>query len=442
MKIGLIGSGGREHAIAKALNKFSKRDSLFVYGSHTNPGIEKIAATMQTGNLRDLESIASFFTTNEVELAVVGPEVPLIAGVSDKLRSIGISVVGPTKAQAQLEGSKIFMRDLMQRRVKMGMLRWREVKEITSARDFIYEVGQVAVKPVGLTGGKGVWVMGVHFETMDDTLDKIEHLIQADGVVLLEERLIGEEFSRMAFVSNNTCATMPVAQDFKYAYDGDQGGMTGGMGSYTMADGSMPFLNKEDLEQADAILQETVTAIEEETGEDYRGFLYGQFMATADGVRVIEFNVRLGDPEAINVMALLNMDTANLFKEIAEGILKKEEITFFPQASICKYLVPSAYPASSKEQVVIEMNEKEIEEAGFSIIYASVIQKDQGLETLGSRAIALVGLGKNVFELSGKMEEMLEQIEPPTIRHRKDIGNEKIIDAKIQKMKELRGMSS
>ena len=442
MKIGLIGSGGREHAIAKALNKFSKRDSLFVYGSHTNPGIEKIAATMQTGNLRDLESIASFFTTNEVELAVVGPEVPLIAGVSDKLRSIGISVVGPTKAQAQLEGSKIFMRDLMQRRVKMGMLRWREVKEITSARDFIYEVGQVAVKPVGLTGGKGVWVMGVHFETMDDTLDKIEHLIQADGVVLLEERLIGEEFSRMAFVSNNTCATMPVAQDFKYAYDGDQGGMTGGMGSYTMADGSMPFLNKEDLEQADAILQETVTAIEEENGEDYRGFLYGQFMATADGVRVIEFNVRLGDPEAINVMALLNMDTANLFKEIAEGILKKEEITFFPQASICKYLVPSAYPASSKEQVVIEMNEKEIEEAGFSIIYASVIQKDQGLETLGSRAIALVGLGKNVFELSGKMEEMLEQIEPPTIRHRKDIGNEKIIDAKIQKMKELRGMSS
>ena len=442
MKIGLIGSGGREHAIAKALNKFSKRDSLFVYGSHTNPGIEKIAATMQTGNLRDLESIASFFTTNEVELAVVGPEVPLIAGVSDKLRSIGISVVGPTKAQAQLEGSKIFMRDLMQRRVKMGMLRWREVKEITSARDFIYEVGQVAVKPVGLTGGKGVWVMGVHFETMDDTLDKIEHLIQADGVVLLEERLIGEEFSRMAFVSNNTCATMPVAQDFKYAYDGDQGGMTGGMGSYTMADGSMPFLNKDDLEQADAILQETVTAIEEETGEDYRGFLYGQFMATADGVRVIEFNVRLGDPEAINVMALLNMNTANLFKEIAEGILKKEEITFFPQASICKYLVPSAYPASSKEQVVIEMNEKEIEEAGFSIIYASVIQKDQGLETLGSRAIALVGLGKNVFELSGKMEEMLEQIEPPTIRHRKDIGNEKIIDAKIQKMKELRGMSS
>ena len=442
MKIGLIGSGGREHAIAKALNKFSKRDSLFVYGSHTNPGIEKIAATMQTGNLRDLESIASFFTTNEVELAVVGPEVPLIAGVSDKLRSIGISVVGPTKAQAQLEGSKIFMRDLMQRRVKMGMLRWREVKEITSARDFIYEVGQVAVKPVGLTGGKGVWVMGVHFETMDDTLDKIEHLIQADGVVLLEERLIGEEFSRMAFVSNNTCATMPVAQDFKYAYDGDQGGMTGGMGSYTMADGSMPFLNKDDLEQADAILQETVTAIEEETGEDYRGFLYGQFMATADGVRVIEFNVRLGDPEAINVMALLNMDTANLFKEIAEGILKKEEITFFPQASICKYLVPSAYPASSKEQVVIEMNEKEIEEAGFSIIYASVIQKDQGLETLGSRAIALVGLGKNVFELSGKMEEMLEQIEPPTIRHRKDIGNEKIVDAKIQKMKELRGMSS
>ncbi|MCJ7773501.1 MAG: phosphoribosylamine--glycine ligase [Desulfobacterales bacterium] len=442
MKIGLIGSGGREHAIAKALMKIPNRDSLFVYGSHLNPGIERIAKSSKVGDLRDVEKIGDFFSSNEVELVVIGPEVPLIAGVSDDLRSNGMKVIGPTRAQAQLEGSKIFMRDLMKRHVKKGTLAWREVRDIASARDFIAEVGQVAVKPVGLTGGKGVWVMGVHFDTVDAALEKVEYLIQTEGVLLLEERLIGEEFSRMAFVSNNTISPMPVAQDFKYAYDGDQGGMTGGMGSYTMADGSMPFLNKDDIEQADAILQETVSAIEEETGEDYRGFLYGQFMATADGVRVIEFNVRLGDPEAINVMALLNMDTAKFFEEIAKGILKKEEIKFLPQASICKYLVPSAYPASSKEQVVVEMNEKEIEEAGFSIIYASVTQKDIGLETLGSRAIALIGLGKNMFELSDKMEEMLKQIEPPTIRHRKDIGDERIVRAKIQKMKELRGIPS
>jgi phosphoribosylamine---glycine ligase len=441
MKIGLIGSGGREHAIAKALTKFPERDSLYVYGSHINPGIERVAADMLIGDLQNAGNIAAYFRSKGVEMVVVGPEVPLIAGVSDKLRSIGIKTVGPTKAQAQLEGSKIFMRDLMQRRVKMGAPLWREVKDTASARRFISEVGQVVIKPVGLTGGKGVWVMGVHFETIDEAIEKVEDLIQTDGIVLLEERLIGEEFSRMAFVSNHTIAPMPIAQDFKYAYDGDQGGMTGGMGSYTMPDGSMPFLKKSDLEQADEILRATVAAIEKETGDEYRGFLYGQFMATADGVKVIEYNVRLGDPEAINVMALLDLDTANFLKKIADGDLNANEATFSPLASICKYLVPSAYPTSSNEHVLVDLNEGDIEQAGFSIIYASIINNDPGLVTIGSRAFALVGIGNDLFNLSEKMETILKNIEPHTLRHRKDIGDKSIIQEKIKKMNDLRGIS-
>ncbi len=439
MKIGLIGSGGREHAIAKALCKDQQRDSLFVYGNHLNPGIQKIAASSIIGDMQDLQKIEDFFMANGVEMVVVGPEVPLISGVSDQLRSKGLKVVGPTKAQARLEGDKVFMRDLLRRRVKRGSPRWREVKDAASARDFITEVGQVAVKPVGLTGGKGVWVMGVHFHTIEEALEKVELALRQDGVVLLEERLIGEEFSRMAFVSNNKIAPMPVAQDFKYAFDGDQGGMTGGMGAYTMADGSMPFLNKEDLKQADSILQLTIDAIEEESGEDYRGFLYGQFMATADGVRVIEFNVRLGDPEAINLMALLETDTAAFFGVIAEGILDKSNVPFTPKASICKYLVPASYPGSSDGHVKIDINEKEVEKAGFSVTFASIEQRGRVMETLGSRALAIVGLGENVYNISEKMEVLLEKIEPPMLRHRKDIGDEKVIRNKIEKMRKLRG---
>ena len=442
MKIGLIGSGGREHAIAKALTNLSGRNLLYAYGNHINPGIKKIAAVLKSGQLHNLDDMVSFFISHEIELVVVGPELPLIAGVTDKLRSKGILTVGPTRAQSQLEGSKVFMRDLMQRRVGEGALQWREICDLSSAEKFISEIGQIAIKPIGLTGGKGVWVMGVHFKTMPEALEKIEQLLQKDGTVLLEERLIGEEFSRMAFVSNGIIVPMPVAQDFKYAYDQDRGGMTGGMGSYTMANGTMPFLTERDLKQADEIIKATVTALEQETGEEYRGFLYGQFMATVDGVRVIEYNVRLGDPEAINIMTLLDVESVTLFKKIAEGSLDAKDVRFLPQASICKYLVPAGYPETTKEHVQVTLDESQIKQAGFHVIYASVSQNKDGLVTHGSRAFALVGLGDNVYHLSNALEKLLDGIEPPTLRHRKDIGDENVVRKKIQKMNDLRKISA
>ena len=439
MRIGLIGSGGREHAIAKTLCKNSSRDSLFVYGSHLNPGIEKLAASSTTGSMQDVEKIKEYFIEKKVDLVVVGPEVPLIAGASDSLRAEGIKVVGPSKAQARLEGDKVFMRDLLRRYVKKGSPRWKEVKEIEEARAFIKKTGQIAVKPIGLTGGKGVSVMGVHFQTIDEALERVQVSLEQDGVVLLEERLIGEEFSRMAFVSDGKISPMPVAQDFKYAYDGDEGDMTGGMGAYTMSDGSMPFLTKDDLKEAGSILQMTVDAIEKETGAGYRGFLYGQFIATANGVRVIEFNVRLGDPEAINVMALLNVDAPEFLFALADGSLETEEIKFNPQASVCKYLVPAAYPQSGKEHILIDLDEATVNAAGLSVIFASIVQKEDHLETLGSRSLAVVGTGDDAGDISAKIEDLLDAIQPDTMRHRKDVGDAGIIQKKIQKMEILRG---
>lgn len=438
MRIGLIGSGGREHALAKVLQKYPARDSLYVYGSHINPGIQAMAAATFTGNMRDIRSMQDFFKEHQVELVVIGPEVPLMAGASDALRKLGMQVVGPSSAQARLEGDKVFMRDLLLRRVNKGSPRWKEVRDIPSARAFIEEVGQVAVKPIGLTGGKGVSVMGVHYHTIEDALEKVQIALQEDGVVLLEERLIGEEFSRIVFVSDGAIVPMPVAQDFKYAFDGDQGGMTGGMGAYTMADGSMPFLTPEDLREADAILQLAVDAIQTETQEGYRGFLYGQFIATAKGVRVIEFNVRLGDPEAINLMTLFETDAVAFLSDLAQGTLSSGPTRFSQQASVSKYLVPAAYPQSGNEHVPVRMNRKEIERAGFSVVYASITEKAGSLETLGSRALAIVGAGDDPGSISEKMESLLEDIEPDTLRHRKEIGDKAIIAAKVQKMENLR----
>jgi phosphoribosylamine---glycine ligase len=362
-----------------------------------------------------------------------------MAGVVDALRRANMPAFGPTSKQARLEGDKSFMRDLLSRKVGWGSPQWRYVKDTASARAFIEQVGPVAVKPVGLTGGKGVRVMGVHLHSLEEAAADAATWIDRDGGVLLEERLIGEEFSRMRFVSGSRSTSMPVAQDFKYAYDGDQGGMTGGMGAYTMQDGSMPFLSPSDLEQADRLMDQVVQALEEETGEPYCGFLYGQFMAVRDGVRVIEFNARLGDPEAINVMALLEGGAAEILLGAAEGNLEPNNVSFAPQASVVKYLVPKSYPDSDPGPQQFYLDEARIESAGLSLVFASVRKDGHQWETLGSRSLALVGLGADAGAISETMEELLKEIEPSVLRHRRDVGASGVIQSRVERMRALRG---
>jgi phosphoribosylamine--glycine ligase len=296
----------------------------------------------------------------------------------------------------------------------------------------------VAIKPLGLTGGKGVRLMGVHLNTLEDVNAEVARWIQQDGQVLLEERLVGEEFSRMVFACGRTVVPMPVAQDFKYAYDGDTGSMTGGMGAYTSAGGSMPFLTSQDLAEADAILQEVVVALEAETGQDYRGFLYGQFMATPQGVKVIEFNVRLGDPEAINEMALLAGDAPHLFQSVACGSLDADGVHFLPQASVCKYLVPAGYPDNDAAPAAFDFDPQLVEQAGLSLICASVARENGVWKTLGSRTLAIVGTGDEPGEISARIETLLARLEPPALRHRQDIGDARVLFGKASRMDRLR----
>jgi phosphoribosylamine--glycine ligase len=438
MKIGLVGSGGREHALAKALVRDPQNNSLFVIGSHQNPGIVRLAQESRVMDLTQIKSITEFFISKGTDLVVIGPELPLMAGLVDELRAHQIRAVGPTRAQSRLEADKSFMRLLLSQLVGWGAPRWQTVRDTREAKKFIDSAGSVAVKPVGLTGGKGVRLMGAHLKTVDQVLDEVEVWIRKDGKVLLEELIVGEEFSRIVFTSDGLIAPMPVAQDFKYGYDNDLGGMTGGMGSYTMIDGSMPFLAPSDLALADQIIQIALASLEEETGQKYRGFLYGQFIASQDGVKVIEFNVRLGDPEALNEIALLNVDALTLFRDIAMGEMEAGQIDFVKQASVCKYLVPCEYPDPISAELSFRFDELQIEEAGFELIFSSVTGKDDTLTTLGSRALALVGLGADPYRISDKMEGLLSEIEPEGLRHRKDVGDYQVIQRKKRHMDQLR----
>ena len=439
MKIGLIGSGGREHAMAKAFCRYPERDSLFVFASHRNPGIELIATETVVGKLDDVSAIVNYFVAHRVDFVAVGPESPLMAGAVDALRSVGIPTVGANRAQAQIESDKHFMRRLMAEVVPWGSPKWTLVRSRQEAADFIDSVGEVAIKPTGLTGGKGVQVMGTQLMTIEDALDYIDEWLVKDDVVLLEERLVGEEFSRMVFASDGMIAAIPVAQDFKYAYEGDTGLMTGGMGSYTMADGSMSFLTAENLSQADKLMSQVLQALGEKSGAPYRGVLYGQFMVTARGIRVIEFNARLGDPEAINVMTLLDGDPAQVFFDVACGQLDPGTVRFVEKASLVKYIVPTEYPEQSIKGRQFVFDAARVEAAGFQMIYASVqAGMDDILETLGSRTLAVVGLGDHPGTLCENMEYLLSEIQPEGLRHRVDIGSRSLIEQKMAWMASLR----
>ena len=438
MKVGLIGNGGREHAIARRLCQHGNV-TLFTAASSSNPGIRELSADFHLAELSDLQCVKAYFEQQAVDLVVVGPEKLLIAGIVDLIRESGIPIVGPTQSQARLEGDKSFMRQLLRDRVGWGSPRWQRVTALPQAKQFIESMQAIVVKPLGLTGGKGVRVAGTQLEDQEDTLKYIQSLLESDGVVLLEEQVMGEEFSRMAFVSDGVIVSVPCMQDFKYAYDGDQGLMTGGMGSYSMADGGLPFLTTRDYEQADRLLKETVQAIEKETSTSYRGFLYGQFMATIDGVRLIEYNVRLGDPEALNLMSLLDTPPAELFNAIASGNLSMEKVAFKPQASVSKYLVPQSYPESISQPIEFRFDPDLVKQNDLSIIYGSVERIGPNhWAALGSRTLGIVGLGETPGKVSEKIEAFLESVDLPQLRHRKDVGSQDIIQQKITKMEGIR----
>jgi phosphoribosylamine---glycine ligase len=439
MKMGLIGNGGREHAMARRLCE-NPSAALSVAAGAKNAGIMDLAVDYAVTGFKHTAEVVDYFTARKVDWVVVGPEATLMLGVVDALREAGIPAVGPTGAQAQLEGDKSFMRRLLQEKLDWGSPAWQVVTDRSQAEAFLDRVGEAVVKPLGLTGGKGVRVMGLQLPDRQALLDYADEVIKCDGEVLLEEKVLGEEFSRMAFVADGVVAPVPLMQDFKYAYDGDRGLMTGGMGAYSFAEGGLPFVTPAELADADRLLREVVAALEEESGQAYRGFLYGQFMSSPRGIRLIEFNVRLGDPEALNLMAILASDAAELFASIATGTMQSGDAAFKLQASVSKYLVPQAYPGRADGEVLFDLDPSAVEAAGLTLIHGSVEKRGEGRwQALGSRTFGLVGLGDQPGSVSERIEAFLAAHPIPELRHRKDVGSQAVIDQKIRRMADLRG---
>ena len=433
----LIGNGAREHALAEAIAR-SENSKLFSYMKANNPGIAKFSEEFQVGSYSDLGGIKTFAQSKNVEIAVIGPEDPLNEGVADALKTINIPSVGPLKSLARLETSKSFTRLLMQKYSIEGNPKFRVFESIEGIKEFLDELEGIAIKPDGLTGGKGVKVQGDHFDTKEEALAYCEEVLKDHSSVIVEEKLEGEEFSLQCITDGKTVVATPPVQDHKRRLVDDKGPNTGGMGSYSDADHSLPFMSQQDVDDGLEITKKVAEAIYQETGEYYKGIMYGGFIITKDGVKLIEYNARFGDPEAMNTLPLLKTDFVEICKAIVEGTLADVNVELERKATVCKYAVPKGY-GLPKDSASEEPGKVEIGDVGEAkLYYSSVDEKEDGIYMTSSRAIGVVGIA-GTLEEAEKIAENAVQAIKGNVDHRPDIGTKELIQRRVKHMEELRG---
>ena len=435
MIILLIGSGAREHAIAMALNRASQEKSIHCLASNMNPGIAQLCTEIKIGNYNDPEFVRKYANDIKADLAIIGPENPLAEGVSDDLWKHGIKVVGPKKNLAQIETSKTFTRDLLTEYNIPACPEYRTFSGMDGVKEFLSVLkDDYVVKYDGLAGGKGVKVSGDHLRSHEEALNYCHKLVNSGGKFVVEKKLVGEEFSLMSFCDGDTLKHMPIVQDHKRAYEGDTGPNTGGMGTYSDADHSLPFLTDEDIVQAQEINNATVKALKNKFADGYKGILYGGFMATATGVKLIEYNARLGDPEAMNVLSLLQSDFLTICQGIVNGTLDRVDVRFSNLATVCKYAVPNGYPDKPVKGEPINLSNVKNQEGLF---YASVDIKNGQLIEAGSRTAAVVGIANTISDAEKIAEKEISSLEGPLF-HRNDIGTDQLIQKRVHHMESIR----
>ena len=417
MNVLVLGSGGREHALAWAIAKSPRLDSLFV--APGNGGTATIAKNVPL-DMNDADAVIGFARSENIDLVVVGPEAPLVAGVADAVRAAGIAVFGPGAQGARLEGSKSFSKEFM---LAHGLptARYKKCTSQDEAMDYLHEVGApIVVKADGLAAGKGVVVA----EDMEEAEEAVRDCFAGDfgeagSVVVIEEMLEGPECSMLAFLSEGKALAMPCAQDHKRAFDGDLGPNTGGMGVYS----PVPCVTPELEAAMQEIMQNAAAATAKEFDDAYTGVLYGGFMLTAEGPKLLEFNARFGDPETQVIMPRLESDALEAFYMVATGKLDALDLRWTDQVAVCVVLASDGYPGSyEKDKVILGIEEAE-ELDGVTVFHAgTAFNQDDELVTNGGRVLNVVALGDTFEEAREQAYEACDKINFEGKQYRHDIA--------------------
>lgn len=411
MKVLVVGGGGREHAIVDALSRSPKVSEIFCA-----PGNAGIAAQARCLPIKDtdVDGLLSFARENAIDLTVVGPEAALSAGIADAFRAAGLKIFGHTKAASRIETSKEFAKLLME---KYGIPTagyrsfdsYGDALAYVSARPF-----PAVLKYDGLAAGKGV-VIAADLEEAEGALrDMLLDDRFGKGKVVVEDYLTGPEFSFMCFVNGNEVYPMPLSQDHKRAYDGDKGPNTGGMGAYT----GLPFISDDDREFAlEKVMKATAAAMVAE-GCPLSGVLYGGLMKTGEGIKVIEFNARFGDPETEVVLPLLESDIYDIFEAIACGRATAEPV-WSDDVTIGVVLASKGYPGSYDKGFGISFDK----DLDAKVYHMGTSIRDGQLVTSGGRVLMVCGRGRNLGQTRDKVNSEVEKVHCSNLFHRTDIGH-------------------
>jgi phosphoribosylamine--glycine ligase len=409
VKVFVIGGGGRCHAICESLRKSKKVTQIFA--APGNAGIAQIAECVNIDET-DITALLDFAKREQIDLTVVGPEISLVAGVVDVFRANGLKIFGATKSAAKIESSKEFAKELM-KKYDIPTANYRVFDDYNSAIQYVTEQGTpIVLKYDGLAAGKGV-VVAEDFEQAKHALQEmLLHRKFGQGRVVVEEFLLGQEFSFMCFVNGKNVFPMELAQDHKRAFEGDKGENTGGMGAYS----PLTFVTEEDKKFAfENIMQKTASALCSESCE-FSGVLYGGLVKTQNGIKVIEFNARFGDPETEVVLPRLKSDLYDIFCDVLDG--KIPEIQWDKRAALGIVLASKGYPAAY---------EKGFEIKGLDRVDAQVFQMGTKLENgkllaNGGRVLFMLALDDNLNEARKKVLDAISKIECNNLFYRKDIG--------------------
>ncbi|MEW5424290.1 phosphoribosylamine--glycine ligase [Amorphus sp. 3PC139-8] len=416
MNILLIGGGGREHALAWALKKSPRVERLFA--APGNPGIATLAETIPLKS-DDHDAVVAFCRETGIDLVVVGPEAPLVAGLVDVLDAAGIRAFGPTKAASALEGSKGFTKELCAE-ANIPTAAFRRAASLEAALAALHDMGApIVVKADGLAAGKGVVVA----ETMDEAQAAIEACFSgsfgaAGAEVVLEEKLIGEEASFFALTDGETVLPLATAQDHKRAFDGDQGPNTGGMGAYSPA----PVMSDEMVARTLREIVEPTVARLKARGTPFRGVLYAGLMITDEGPKLIEYNVRFGDPECQVLMVRLESDLAELlFAASAPGGLSGMTATWSAHPALTVVMATKGYPGPVETGSEIKGLDA-IDDPQVVVFHAGTARADGRLVAKGGRVLAVTASGTTIEAARGRAYAAVDKIDWPEGFYRTDIG--------------------